>query len=171
VPLKWRVACNEDSFSVSEQPVGSDPVQSKRLLHDLRRWRIEHVGYHGRVLADRLGSHVQYRGPKTPSTLTGMLPDDPATFNVTFKYTGPVVDGPVTITGFDVVTTGNGLTLAFFSSQATENTKDNFTNGLTHQEDSFLYVPANVIPEPVPLGLIGGGLIVLAFCCKQSKPE
>ncbi len=102
----------------------------------------------------------------TPSTLNGQVPDG-AIFNVTFKYTGPVVSGPVTITGFDVISTDNGTALGFYSSQATEK-----SNGLTHQEDSFIEVPANpanTVPEPVYLAPIAAGLIGLAFARKRLR--
>jgi hypothetical protein len=102
----------------------------------------------------------------TPSTITGIT-DSPAIFNVTFKYTGPVINVPVTVTGFDVISTSNGLMLGFYSSQATEK-----INGLTHQEDSFLEVPTspeNPVPEPLYLAPIGAGLIGLALTRKRFK--
>jgi hypothetical protein len=100
----------------------------------------------------------------TPSTITVT---DTAIFNVTFKYTGPVINGPVTITGFDVISTDNGIGLGVYSSQATEK-----INGLTHQEDSFIDVPANPsnpVPEPVYLAPIAAGLIGLAFTRKRLR--
>jgi hypothetical protein len=101
----------------------------------------------------------------TPSTIT--LPDSASIFNVTFAYTGPVVQGPVTITGFDVISTAATLTLGDYSSQATEK-----STGLTNQIDGFIEVPAGVptpTPEPASLVLLGSGLLGLGAAQRKLR--
>jgi hypothetical protein len=104
----------------------------------------------------------------TPSTIT--LPDGSSIFNVTFAYTGPVVQGPATFTGFELISTSDSLTLGDFSGQATDN-----STGLTDQNDGFIELPAGApdggttpTPEPASLVLLGSGLLGLGAAARKN---
>jgi hypothetical protein len=81
--------------------------------------------------------------------------------NVTFTYTGAVVDGPVDISGFQIISTVGGVMQGEFSSQATNNTTD--LSGTTDFLFGSVSVPGSGVPEPafagvfLTVGLIGFG--------------
>jgi len=116
----------------------------------------------GAVLPAGWGVSVQTTGltPFNAGVSDGSLP------NVTFSYTGPVVDGPVEISGFEIISTSNTVAPGNYSSQATNNTGD--LNGTTDFAFGSVSVPASAVPEPssVPL-LLGSGLIGFAFLRKR----
>jgi len=89
----------------------------------------------------------------TPSAVTQQVIDNPNIVNVTFFYTGPVVNGDATIKGFQLVSSFNSLkATGSFSSQSTKS-----DNGATDQLVGSLAVPV-AIPEPASFALIGLGL-------------
>ena len=94
----------------------------------------------------------------TPSAVTQQVVDNPGVVNVTFYYTGPVVNGDATITGFKLVSSFNNLNATgSFSSQSTKS-----DNGFTDQLAGTLAVPvAVVIPEPSTLAFMAIGLVSL----------
>jgi len=102
----------------------------------------------------------------TPSSLTPT--DDPSLMNVTFSYNGPVVTGPLTTTGFQIVSSLDGTTSGTFTSQSTLNFEgivfgvDMATppvSSLTDQQQGSVEVPSTfTVPEPASLSLLAMGL-------------
>ena len=77
----------------------------------------------------------------TPSSINGAAFDSNTLFNVTFTYSGPVLNGPATFTGFSVITTFSGLNpLGNFTSQSTNNTASS-TNGTSDQVIGSVPIP------------------------------
>lgn len=85
----------------------------------------------------------------TPSLINGSAFDDPTVPNVTFTYSGPVVDGPATFSGFQIISSipFNTLRYSHYTSQATDNTPG-LTNGNTDQAVGSVAVPVALVPEP-----------------------
>jgi hypothetical protein len=86
-------------------------------------------------------TEIQFLGP-TPSSINGPLFDVPGILNVAFYYNGPVLSGPITFTGFSVVTFYGGLNpVGNFASQSTNNTPSS-TNGTTDQVIGSVPLPS-----------------------------
>jgi len=102
----------------------------------------------------------------TPSTINGSSFDSPALTNVTFAYTGSVVAGPATVTGFQIVSSDSGQnTSGHFTSQSTNNLGS--SAGTSAQLSSSVAVPGSSAgvpgdPAPEPRSLVMIGLGVMA---------
>lgn len=95
----------------------------------------------------------------TPSSVTSQVVDNPNVINVTFFYTGPIVNGDATIPGFQITSSLNALNAnGSFSSQSTNTSPS--VKGSTDQLVGSVATPslAVVIPEPASLALAGIGL-------------
>lgn len=93
----------------------------------------------------------------TPSTINASF-DSPALMNVTFMYTGPVVAGPTSFTGFQIVSSAGGINLnGHFSSQSTDNIGSDA--GATDQLDGSVAIPQATVPEPGSLAMMGLGIV------------
>jgi PEP-CTERM motif len=104
----------------------------------------------------------------TPSAVTGEVVDNPSVVNLTFYYTGAVVNGDATISGFQIVDAFNTLkTNGSFSSQSTRTDKG--VDGTTDQLVGSIVIPTSpiAIPEPAALTLMGAGLAGLALWRKR----
>ncbi|MBZ5594398.1 MAG: PEP-CTERM sorting domain-containing protein [Acidobacteriia bacterium] len=119
----------------------------------------------GAVLPSGWGVSVQLTG-LTP--FNAGVPDGSLMENVTFTYTGPVINGPVDISGFQIISTSNAVAPGSYSSQATNNTAD-LLNGTTDFAFGSVSVPkASAVPEPASTAiLLSGGLIGLALVRKR----
>jgi hypothetical protein len=111
-------------------------------------------------------------GWKTTVQLTGITPSlenpgDTGLPNVTFTYTGPVVNGPVEISSFQIISTDSVMAVGTYASQATENI--GILSGTTDQAIGSVEIPAGTssVPEPASLTLISVGLIGLAVTRKR----
>jgi hypothetical protein len=108
----------------------------------------------------------------TPSTINGASIDDPTLVNVTFMYTGPVVLGPFDVTGFQIISSLNGLQDGVFTSQTTNNTPSG-SNGTTIQTAGSVRVPSGPSPTPMPepasILLLGAGLIGIAAKARPKR--
>jgi hypothetical protein len=94
----------------------------------------------------------------TPSTINGAAFDSPTVMNVTFMYTGPVVMGPATFTGFQIVSSTGAVNLAgHFTSQSTDNIGSD--SGTTAQLAGSVAVPMSSVPEPGSLAMMGLGIL------------
>jgi hypothetical protein len=106
----------------------------------------------------------------TPSTINGAGFDDAGLLNLTFYYTGAVITGPVTFTGFTIETMpgyGDTNPNGKFTSQATET-----SSGLTNQVSGSIGVPAaptSGVPEPASTLLVGGGLLALGTVGRRMR--
>jgi PEP-CTERM motif-containing protein len=110
----------------------------------------------------------------TPSTINGASIDDPTLVNVTFMYTGPVVLGPVDVTGFQIISSLNGIQNGVFTSQTT-NDLPGGSNGTTIQTVGSVSVPSGPgptpAPEPASILLLGAGLIGIgATARRKTRP-
>jgi len=95
----------------------------------------------------------------TPSSIDAGTFDSPMLMNVTFMYAGPVVPGPDTLTGFQIVSSDGGQNLdGHFTSQATKNTGAD--SGVTAQLVSSLVIPMATVPEPGSFILWATGLLL-----------
>ena len=95
----------------------------------------------------------------TPSSINATTFDSAMLMNVTFMYTGPVVPGPDTFTGFQVVSSDGGVNLdGHFSSQATKNTGPD--SGVSAQLVSSVAIPMSTVPEPGSFILWASGLLL-----------
>ena len=115
-----------------------------------------------------VGASTSASGWSTTVQMTGITPSsenpvDAGLPNVTFTYTGAIVDGPTDISGFQIVSNNGGMVLGQFTSQATKNV----AAGTTDQVIGNVEIPASTVPEPASLALIGAGLIGLAIGRKR----
>lgn len=95
----------------------------------------------------------------TPSAVIQQVIDNPNIANVTFFYSGPVVNGDATIKGFQILSSFNALSASgSFSSQSTRT--DHAVDGTTDQLVGSVAVPV-AIPEPGSLAFMGLGLTAL----------
>jgi hypothetical protein len=115
-------------------------------------------------------------GWETSVQLTGITPSlenpgDSGLPNVTFTYTGAVVDGQVEISGFQIISTDGGMAVGTYTSQATNNVAGSILSGTTDQQIGSVVIPDTTgsVPEPVYLSLIGAGLVGLAVTRKRLK--
>lgn len=111
-------------------------------------------------------------GWNTTLQMTGITPSlespgDSGLPNITWTYTGAVVDGPVDISGFQIISTDSGMAVGTFTSQATENI--GILSGTTDQAIGSVVIPAatSSVTEPASLTLISAGLIGLAVTRKR----
>ncbi len=96
----------------------------------------------------------------TPSTINGSSFDSPSLMNVTFAYTGPVVAGPTSFTGFQIVSSNSGVNNSgHFTSQSTNNIGS--AAGTTAQLSGSVAVPGSTVPEPKSLVMIGLGVVAI----------
>jgi len=105
---------------------------------------------------------VQLVGP-TPSSVSP--PDNPTVENLVFTYIGPVSTGPQTIDGFSAISTDGTINAnGAFSYQAQK------TANLTAPDQGLgpIDVPMAATPEPVSVGLLGGGLLGLAVLSRRK---
>jgi hypothetical protein len=95
----------------------------------------------------------------TPSTINGAAFDSASLMNVTYMYTGPVVSGPSTFTGFQIVSSDSSVNVTgHFTSQATNNVGG--AAGTTDQVSGSVAIPAapaTTTPEPDSLVFMGVG--------------
>lgn len=76
----------------------------------------------------------------TPNSINGAAFDN-ALMNVTFRYSGPIVNGPAEFTGFSIVSMFSGTNpFGNFTSQATNNTASSAA-GTTNQEIGSVVIP------------------------------
>jgi hypothetical protein len=104
----------------------------------------------------------------TPSSVSSQVIDNPSVMNITFIYTGPVVNGDAILTGFQITDSFNSLNAnGSFSSQSTKTGQS--VDGTTDQLVGSIAIPtiAVVIPEPASLTLAGIGLAGLLALRKR----
>ena len=101
----------------------------------------------------------------TPSSALPV--DSPTIENITWTYTGPVVDGPISITGFSFTSTDGLQQTGVFTSQDTKNV--GAQSGDTDQVIGAVGVPAapSPVPEPSSLLLVGTGIMGLIGMTRQ----
>jgi len=87
---------------------------------------------------------------KTPQNISPT--DNPNLTNLVFTYTGAVIAGPMTFSGFSAQSIYNTMTTGTFSTQATKNIGE--LKGATDQNFGNVAVPASAVPEPFYLLLM-----------------
>ena len=107
-------------------------------------------------------SSTQFTGI-TPQNTTPNPADNAAIINVSFTYTGPVVNGPFSTSGFNLTSLYGTQTQGAYTQQATNNTAS-ILNGQTDRGGGPIPVPLATtgVPEPASMMLIGAGLVGLA---------
>jgi hypothetical protein len=134
-----------------------DPAGTFFTIYDI-------VGLNGAASPADWGVNIQTNG-LTP--FNAPIPDS-SLYNVTFTYIGPVVTGPLDITGFQIISTVNSIANGKFSSQSTNNTSD--LSGTTDFVFGSVSVPASAVPEPsFSAVLLGGGLIAFGFVRRRLR--
>lgn len=122
------------------------------------------VGYVGGTISAPAGwdATIQLVGP-TPG---GVLPSDSASVdNLVFTYVGAVSPGQQTIDGFSAISTDGTIDAnGNFSYQAQK------TSNLSAPDQGLgpLDVPMSSTPEPVSVGLLGGGLLGVAIVTRRK---
>lgn len=106
----------------------------------------------GSNLSNAFGGSTQPLGP-TPNSINGAAFDSPSVQNVTFIYTGPVINGPATFTGFSIFSTfgGNPNPVGNFTSQSTNNT-GTATSGTSDQVIGSVPIPMRPTAASVAVG-------------------
>ncbi len=107
----------------------------------------------------------------TPGTINGTSFDSPIVMNVTFDYTGAVVQGGangVTFSGFQVDSLSDVLTNGTFTSQATKDIGSDA--GTTDSTVGPVPVPGT-IPEPTTTLLVGGGLLAVSLFRRRKTSK
>src|SRR5262249_37526182 len=83
-------------------------------------------------------------------TPQNIAPTDTGLTNLTFTYTGPIIAGPMTFTGFSAQSIYNQNTTGVYSTQATNNDGGPQT-GTTDRNIGNVAVPMSATPEPALL--------------------
>lgn len=107
----------------------------------------------------------------TSVQLVGLTPtdqnptDNPGILNLTWKYTGPIKNGPINdLPGFAAESIFGLTHEGQFTYQAEK------TNGMADQGIGPIEIPSGV-PEPGSMALIGGGLVGLAMLRRKLVHE
>lgn len=122
-------------------------------------------------IPDFVSASTSSSGWNATAQLVGITPsllnpsDNPALTNVTFTYTGAVVIGPVSFTGFTIVSADDGTNTGVFTAQATKNVGPD--TGLTDQSLGPVTIPGGVpVPEPGSMAL---AISAFGFCGALRK--
>lgn len=159
-------ATNGTTCPAVGSPVSCVPPGTFLTLYDF-------AGYTGASTAPANWTLTSQNIGITPSTVNGATFDDPNVVNLTFKYNGPVIQGPgsfaFSATSIYGVQNKNGN----FTSQLTKSdlVTNPATNGQTDQITGPLSVPTSIskTPEPASMFMMGSGLLGLGFLVRRRK--